>query len=292
MTTSATPFDRTEIPFELPFPRIRLKETGCAAGSCFADRVFGALLHASAVRGMSNPNGIAYNPFSIQESLRRLEAEYTESDFFEFNGLWHSWIHHGSFSMPTRAEALEKAETARKEFRKTLKKATFFFMTLSSAYVYIHNRTDRIVANCHKVPSGEFRRELLSHDTCRAAIVSACRCIREYSPDCRIFLTVSPVLHDPGDLRKNFLSKGRLLSAAADALESIPGACCFPAYEIVAGELRDYRYYGDDLIHPSEKAAEIVLSRFLETCCEPEVSAWYAEAQRRAKAAGHQERRT
>ena len=225
------------------------------------------------------------------ESLRRLEAEYTESDFFEYGGLWHSWIHHGSFSMPTRAEALEKAETARKEFRKTLKKATFFFMTLSSSYVYIHKQTDRIVANCHKVPSGEFRRELLSHDTCRAAIVSACKCIREYAPGCRIFLTVSPVLHDPGDLRKNFLSKGRLLSAAADALESIPNACCFPAYEIVAGELRDYRYYGDDLIHPSEKAAEIVLARFLRTCCEPEVSAWYEESLRRAKAAGHQERK-
>ena len=109
----------------MPFPRIRLKETGCAAGSCFADRVFGTLLHAGAIRGMSNPNGIAYNPFSIQESLRRLEAEYTESDFFEYGGLWHSWIHHGSFSMPTCAEALAKAETARKEFRKTLKKASF-----------------------------------------------------------------------------------------------------------------------------------------------------------------------
>lgn len=292
MTIFPVPFNRTEIPFELPFARIRLKETGCSAGSCFADRIFGELRKAGVIRGMSNPNGIAYNPFSIQESLRRLEAGYEKSDFFEFNGQWHSWMHHGSFSAAAPEEALEKAENARREFRRRLKHASFFLLTLSSAFVYIHNKSGVITANCHKVPAAEFTRELLSHDSCRAAVVSACRCIRSYAPDCRIIVTVSPVLHDPGDLRNNALSKGRLISASHDALEGFDRACYFPAYEILTGELRDYRYYASDLIHPSDEAYSIVLERFLRTCFEPEAAAFYEEAKRREKAAAHIERKT
>ena len=291
MTAFPVPFDRTEIPFEYPFEKIRLKADGCSAGSCFADRIFGELRRCGVIRGMSNPNGIAYNPFSIQESLRRLEVPYMKSDFFEFGGLWHSWMHHGSFSAPTAEEAVEKAEKTRRDFRRALKKASFFLLTLSSAYVYIHRKTGVITANCHKVPAAEFTRELLSHDSCRAAVLSAGRCIRAYSPECRLIVTISPVLHDPGDPRKNFLSKGRLVSAVHDALGELENACYFPAYEILTGELRDYRYYAPDLIHPSDEACAIVLERFLRSCFEPDAFAYYEEAKRREKAAGHIERK-
>ncbi len=290
MSTFPIPFDRTEIPFELPFPRIRLKETGSAAGSCFADRIFGELQKTGVIRGLRNPNGIAYNPYSIQESLRRLDTEYTHTDFFEYDSLWHSWMHHGWFSASSREEAVAKAEKMRKEYRKNLKKSTFFLLTLSSAYVYVHQASGQIVANCHKVHPAEFKRELLSHDSCRAAVVSAIRSIRALSPGCRIIVTVSPILHDPGDLRKNSLSKGRLISAVHDALEGVTDACYFPSYEILTSELRDYRYYTEDLIHPSDTAYSIVLERFLKSCFEPEVIPWYEEAKRRERAASHIER--
>lgn len=286
-----TPFAHTVIPFEPGFEPIPLKAEGTAAGSCFADRIFGELRRARLIRGQQNPNGIAYNPFSIQESLRHLECPYTVTDLFEYDGMFHSWSHHGDFSAATPEDALAKMESARKDFRKALKKSKFFILTLSSAWGYIHEQTDRIVANCHKVPGTQFRRELLSHDTCRAAIVSALKCVREYAPECRIIVTVSPILHDPGDLRKNSVSKGRLISAAHEALTGFDNACYFPAYEIVNFELRDYRYYTEDLIHPNDTAVRILFDRFLSTCFVPEATAAYDAFIKQAKAAAHRERK-
>ena len=164
-------------------------------------------------------------------------------------------------------------------------------LTLSSAYVYIHTKTNRITANCHRVPAAEFQRELLSHDTCRAAIVSALKCVREYAPDCKLIVTVSPILHDPGDLTKNSISKGRLISAAHDALTGFENACYFPAYEIMNFELRSYRYYTEDLIHPNDTATKIIFDRFLKSCFTPEAAEAYTAFLKQEKANAHIERK-
>ena len=289
--TSPVPFDHSIIPFEAPFAPIGLKDNGSAAGSCFADRVFGELQRSKVIRGMRNPNGIAYNPYSLQEGLRHLECPYTRTDLFEFDGMFHSWSHHGYFSDANPEQALSKMETFRKDFRKALRKSSFFMLTLSSAYVYIHTKSNRITSNCHRVPACEFQRELLSHETCRASIVSALKCVREYAPECKLIVTVSPILHDPGDLRKNSISKGRLISAAHDALEGFDNACYFPAYEIMNFELRSYRYYTEDLIHPNDTATKIIFNRFLETCFTPEAAAAYEAFLKQEKANAHIERK-
>ena len=283
---SSGPIPYTPVNYEFPFPKIRAQGTLAAIGSCFAQDIAETLLDSS-MKGMINPNGILYNPYSINDALQRLECGYTESDFFELNGLWHSWRHHGSFSAASAAEGAEKANESAKKFRRVLKKADFFLMTVSTATVYLHLPERKVVANCHKVPGNEFESTMLSYDTCRAAIRNACEIVRSYNPDCPIILTVSPVRHNPGDLTANALSKARLRAAASEACGKVPNCAYFPAFEILNDELRDYRFYADDMLHPSEQARKIILERFLESCFIPRATADYQAAELRRRQSKH-----
>jgi hypothetical protein len=159
-------------------------------------------------------------------------------------------------------------------------------ITVSSAVVYRYLPENKIVANCHKLPGNLFRREILSPETCRAALSAICRKIREWNQDCVIVFTVSPVCHYPGDLMLNSRSKAHLLEAVYQVVEQEAKTVYFPAYEIMTQELRDYRFYADDMLHPSKAAEKIILERFLDTCFEPGARSDYeaAETQRRKSA--------
>lgn len=281
-----TPFAYTPVNYTFPLKKIAPKATVVSIGSCFAVDVIGKLFGAG-VYGRQNPNGILYHPYAIAEALQRIDLDYTADDFFEFNGLWHSWRHHGSFSAQTCAEIIEKTELARKNFLKALKKAEACFMTLSSAVQYWHIPSGRYVANCHKVPGNEFERRLSTAEMCSAATVAACRKIREINPDCKLIFTLSPVRHYPGELTLNAISKARLLNGIYHALEKFDNAAYFPAYEIQLDELRDYRYFADDMLHPAESARKIILDRLLDACFEPGVRNLYQETEEKRRAAAH-----
>ena len=283
---SSGPIPYTPVNCEFPLPKIRAQGTLAAIGSCFAQDIAETLLD-SGMKGMINPNGILYNPYSINDALQRLECGYTESDFFELNGMWHSWRHHGAFSAASVAEGVEKANESAKRFRRVLKKADFFLMTVSTAVVWRHMPERLVVANCHKAPGNEFERFVLSYDTCRAAMRSACEIVRSYNPDCPIILTLSPVRHNPGDLAMNSLSKARLRAAADDVCAKIGGCAYFPAFEILNDELRDYRFYAEDMLHPSELARKIILERFLDACFIPRAKADYEAAELRRRQSRH-----
>ena len=276
----------TPVNYTFPFPKIRAQGTLAAIGSCFAQDIAMTLLD-SGMRGMINPNGILYNPYSINDALQRLECGYTESDFFELNGLWHSWRHHGSFSAASAAEGAANANESAKRFRRTLKKADFFLMTVSTAVVYKHMPERLVVANCHKAPGNEFEQSVLSYDICRAAMRNACEIIRSYNAKCPIIITLSPVRHNPGDLTTNSLSKARLRAAAADVCARVDGCAYFPAFEILNDELRDYRFYAEDMLHPSELARKIILERFLDACFIPRAKADYEAAELRRRQSRH-----
>lgn len=286
MTDSPIPY--TPVRYDFPLPKIRAQGTIASIGSCFSQDVVDVLLH-SGMKGAQNPNGILYNPVSVCDALMRLTCGYMPDDFFEYNGLWHSWMHHGSFSMPDRDQALENANQTAKAFLKTIKKADAFFMTFSTAIVYRLISTGNVVANCHKVPGNLFERTLLSYETCRAAIVMSCMRIREFNPDCPIVLTLSPVRHSPGDLPLNAQSKASLLTAIHAACAEVPNCAYFPAWEILNDELRDYRFYADDMLHPSELAKKIILERFLDTCFIPRAKADYLAAQEAARTSAHRQ---
>jgi len=260
-----SPFANTPVSYVFPLEKIDAHATIVSIGSCFAEDVIGTLLN-NGFHGAQNPNGILYHPYSISDALQRIDLGYTLTDFFEFGGLWHSWMHHGAFSAPTVEEALDKAETARKTFLKSLKKADACFITLSSSVLYWHKPSKRFVANCHKIPGNEFERQLSTQKTCSASLLCACRKIRELNPGCKLIFTLSPVRHYPGELVLNSISKARALNAICDALVKMDNSAYFPAYEIQMDELRDYRFYADDMLHPSVQAQDYVRNRLLEAC--------------------------
>ncbi len=280
------PFPYTPIRYEFPFPKIKAKCVLASIGSCFSDDLAGLLLH-SGMHGAKNPNGIVYHPLSICDSLMRLSCGYMPDDFFEFNGLWHSWSHHGSFSSRTREEILDKANESAKRFLKALKKADVFLMTCSTSVVFRHIPSRRIVANCHKVPGNEFDRFILPYSACKAAILTSCRHVRELNPHCIIILTLSPVRHHPGNLTLNARSKAQLLSAIHEVCEMVSGTTYFPAWEILNDELRDYRFYAEDMLHPSPVAFRIILERFLDSCFVPQAKQDFLMAEARRKAVAH-----
>ncbi len=280
------PFEYTPVNYTFPLEKIPSKSTIVSIGSCFSEDVIGRLF-GNGFYGSRNPNGILYHPFAVCEALQRIDLGYMGSDFFEFNSLYHSWMHHGSFSAPALDDALQKAEDARKHFLKALKKADACFITFSSAVQYFHKTEKRFVANCHKVPGTMFERQLSSTEMCSAAILASCRKVREINPQCRIILTLSPVRHYPGELMLNALSKARLLNGISLAVEKIENCAYFPAFEIQMDELRDYRYYADDMLHPNAAAQEIILHRLLDSCFTPEAKEFFLAAEKRRRASAH-----
>jgi hypothetical protein len=252
---------------EVPFSGFTAASVVCGAGSCFAENLL-SLLYDCGFKGMQNPCGTVYNAVSLAEPIARIAENrfYETEDFFEHGGLWHSWEHHGLFSDRTLEKALNKANSALSEFSKILRTADLFIATPSSSLVYLYNRTGKIIANCHKVPGGEFTRRLLGVEENLVALRLLIMKLHEINPDCKTVFTLSPVRHYPGELVLNSRSKAHLLTAIHACIEESSQRCCyFPAYEIVMDELRDYRFYKEDMLHPTEPAIRMICSCFIRT---------------------------
>ena len=238
----------------------------CGIGSCFAKDILERFFQCG-FTGAQNPNGIVYNAVSIFESLKRIVADepYRMEEFFEHNGLFHNWAHHGSFSSENIDDAQRKTNAALGEFRDFLSKCNLLIITPSSSVVYEYIPEKRIVANCHKVPNNKFERRLLSPDENYKALSASVQTVKSFNPSCRILFTLSPVRHYPGELILNSQSKAHLLTAIHRCLNDFPELLYFPSYEIMLDELRDYRFYNEDMLHPNELARKIIFGRFLET---------------------------
>lgn len=282
----ANPFSYTPVNFTWPLNKIRSKGTLVSFGSCFSEYIADELFNAG-FKGAQNPNGILYNAFSINHAIQMLDTGYEKSDFFEFNNLYHSFAHHGAFSKSTLEEALNNAEQKRRECLKYLKKADCIIITLSSSVVYRFIKTKAIVANCHKIPGTEFERTMLTAEQNRAALTAACRKIREFNPAGAIVLTLSPVRHYPGDLMLNALSKARCLDALRETEKAVPDTVYYPSYETVMDEMRDYRFFADDMLHPSESARKIILERFATDCFSEKTLIDIKDAEQRKRRSCH-----
>jgi len=257
---------RTEIKLNpKDYPKFKAKSIWCGIGSCFSENLL-LLLEQCGFEVKQNPSGIIYNSYSISQVITRAVDEnyYSEDDFFEHAGLWHSWEHHGRFSNADLETAVENANQALKGFREQLKIADAIVLTPSSSVVYSYD--GEIVANCHKVNNNSFEQKILSPEENREFLTDAVNKIKELNSGCKVIFTLSPVRHYPGNLVLNARSKANLLSA----IHEIPDSIYFPAYEILHDELRDYRFYKTDLLHPSEQTVQIICSRFIRTLFETE----------------------
>lgn len=254
---------------ELPagLPPIRHTDHILLMGSCFAENI-GALLSDAKFQLELNPFGILYNPLSILSALREIatKKEYTEKDLFAYRGLWHSPMHHGIFSASTPEETLQHINERLQQAHQTLLKLDWLMLTFGTAYVYEQKETGKVVSNCHKLPENSFHRRFLPVDEIVDEYTSLITSMAARNPNLKILFTVSPIRHIRDGMHANQLSKSTLLLAIDRLQQLFPQhAFYFPSYEIVLDELRDYRFYADDMLHPSPLAVRYLWERFSET---------------------------
>lgn len=258
-------------------------------GSCFATHI-GARLQESRFRCDVNPYGVLYNPLSISTALREMLAGkvYTPDDLYEHLGLWHSPMHHGDFSAVSAGDALRKINLRLEQAARQLDGLDFLLLTWGTAWVYEDRETGRVVGNCHKLPEACFRRRRLSVEEIVADTASLLSVMLARNNRLQVVLTVSPIRHVRDGLHDNQLSKATLLLAAEQVWAAFPDRVFyFPAYELLLDELRDYRFYADDLVHPSDLAVRYVWERFIEWCLSPDARRVMAEVEDIRKALAH-----
>lgn len=258
-------------------------------GSCFATHI-GARLQESRFRCDVNPYGVLYNPLSISTALREMLAGkvYTPDDLYEHQGLWHSPMHHGDFSAASAGDALRKINLRLEQAARQLDGLDFLLLTWGTAWVYEDRETGRVVGNCHKLPEACFSRRRLSVEEIVADTASLLSVMLARNNRLQVVLTVSPIRHVRDGLHDNQLSKATLLLAAEQVRTAFPDRVFyFPAYELLLDELRDYRFYADDLVHPSDLAVRYVWERFVEWCLSPDARRVMAEVEDIRKALAH-----
>ena len=298
----------TEVACEKLTPLSR-GERICVLGSCFADAI-GEKLAAAGFDVLRNPFGTLYNPASVAAAVERLDSgrPFTHDECVEMGagaGLVCSYAHHTRFARPTPAEFLDAANAALAADAAAWAGCRRVLVTLGTAWVWraLERPGQPVVANCLKRPAREFAHELLSVDACAGLL----RTLVASHPDKQFLFTVSPIRHLGDGAHANTLSKSTLHLAVQQALAAepapasaphdrpscpaatghLPRAEYFPAYEILLDELRDYRFYADDLVHPADTAVQLIWERFLDACTDPADRPAILAAERAARAAAH-----
>lgn len=236
-------------------------------GSCFAENISSFFINAK-FQCLVNPSGIVYNPLSLSRLFSQLTANkiYSDSDFFQLNGLYSCYDFHGSFSRADVGEAVSVANSSMNYARNYLKTCDVLFITLGTAFVYFLAEDQlTAVSNCHKQPSSTFQRRLISVDEVAEALQKIVSLAATYNKDMRIVFTVSPIRHMKDGAHGNRISKSSLFLGIEKVLAANEHCEYFPSYEILEDELRDYRFYADDMVHPSQLAEKIIWQRIQET---------------------------
>lgn len=251
---------------ELPsgMPEINHAQQLLLMGSCFAGNI-GVLLAESKFCVDVNPFGILYNPLSVSAALREAWSDkvYTEADLFFYGERWHSPMHHGAFSAATPQETLHNINRRLASLRQEADRLDWLMLTFGTAYIYEQKETGRVVANCHKQPERMFIRRRLTTDEIVQDYVSLLNDLWQRAPGMKVLFTISPIRHVRDGLHANQLSKSTLLLAVARLQEIFPqNVFYFPSYEIVLDELRDYRFFADDMVHPSPLAIQYIWECF------------------------------
>ena len=216
----------------------------------------------------SNPFGILFNPKAIETLIEHslIEKVYTEKDVFLLNERWHCFEAHSDLSATDKNELLQNLNNAVKSTNKRINESTYIIITLGTSWVYKFLDTNAIVGNCHKIPQKKFSKELLSVDEISASLKNICLKILEVNPTATVIFTVSPVRHIKDGFTENSLSKAHLIAAIHEVIEVIPHSgvrwLYFPSFEMMMDDLRDYRFYNSDMVHPNETAVDYIWEQF------------------------------
>ena len=244
-------------------------------GSCFTENI-GEKLKRNKFRVLENPHGILFNPISVSEAIVDYidKKQYAANDLFELNEGWHSWKHHSRFSGITVSEAIEKINSSINFTHDFIKKSDYVMITLGSAWVYtlselaINALPGTVAANNHKAPANWFNKKLLTTEEVLSALDNVMHRLFHFSPGIKIIFTISPVRHLREGVVENNRSKAVLIQAVHHLVNKFEGLYYFPAYELVIDDLRDYRFYAEDMVHPNYAATEYVWEKFQQACME------------------------
>lgn len=261
---------------KIPWP-INHRHKLVLMGSCFTENI-GEKLHRYKFSSMENPHGILFNPVSVADAINDYcnNKPYQQQDLFYFNELYHSWKHHSRFSALEPEDALQKINDAVSSANSFLKTADYMFITLGSAWVYrLTGKATNAVAgvaaaNNHKAPADWFDRQLLSNEEVLQQLQRMIDDLLSFNPGIKIIFTISPVRHLREGVIDNNRSKAVLIQAVQQMVEKNSHLYYFPAYELVLDDLRDYRYYSEDLVHPNYFATQYVWEKFTEACMTEE----------------------
>jgi hypothetical protein len=279
---------RTEVPLPGSQEKITYGTPVIFIGSCFANEI-GYRLASGKIPVMTNPHGTLFNPFSVAAALDRFAGSYvyTEKDVYLHQNRYMSLDHHTAFSSYERDVLIERLNETSRAASDFIRRASFLFVTFGTSYVYTLKESGAIVANCHKLPSSLFTRSQAPYSVIAARWKDTLDRLHDLNPALRIWFTVSPVRHLSDGAHANQLSKAHLLLAVEEMLSHPSVAGYFPAYEIFMDDLRDYRYYSTDMVHPSETAIDYVWEKFASVFIESPVLRLWNEAARITKAMAH-----
>ena len=248
---------------------IRYPDKVLLVGSCFTEHI-GERLSQSKFEILQNPNGILFDPYSVTDSLGSYidNRKYEPGDLFFMNEVWQSWRHHGRFSHTNPDECLHQINESQQEAHSFLQSAKWLIITLGSSYSYRLVSSGQPVANCHRAPSGNFTKHMMSISETTLLMENCIQRLFEFNPGLQIIFTISPVRHARDGIVENNRSKARLIEAVHSLCALHSRVHYFPAYELVIDVLRDYRFYDIDLVHPNFMATEYVMQRFAEACVD------------------------
>ncbi len=265
------------INFHLQFPipelknKINYTQKIIFIGSCFAQNI-GNLFTQYKFNTLINTHGIQYNPWSIANALTKcmLNESLSKDELFFANESWNSWEHHSRFSNVKKSECLHQINAEINTGYNYLNSADWLIITLGSSFVYQHLQTNRLVANCHKISQKQFSKQLLSTTKTVLLFEELINQLKEKNKDLKIVFTISPVRYIRDGVVENNLSKARLIDAVHTLVNRYSHCFYFPAYELIMDDLRDYRFFKDDLVHPTEQAIQYVFDKFIDASVDKE----------------------
>jgi len=257
-------------------------------GSCFASEI-GTKMAEGKMNVLINPSGVLYNPISIYNTIdivleRRL---FTNDDLYNYKGINHSFYHYSDFSSEIPSVAIDKINSATLNASSFLKKARFLFITFGTARVYRFKENNKIVSNCHKLPASLFSNEMLTVEEITLMWNEILNRLHSFNNHLRIIFTVSPVRHWKDGAHLNQLSKSILFLCIEKLLEHRSVEGYFPAYELLIDDLRDYRYYAEDMLHPSRTSIEYIWNAFSGCYFDSETATQWKEVFGITKAMNH-----
>jgi len=262
----------TKVPIPKSYHTIDYHSKIVSLGSCFAVNIAEKFNYYK-FQNTVNPFGILFHPLAIQESIRRAVEQdfFTESDLFFHNERWHCFEVHSDLSAIHKEDLLKSLNQKVADFKLQIESATHFLITYGTAWIYQEKATQNIVANCHKVPQSQFEKILLTAATIQKTIQETIDLIQSVNPKATITFTVSPVRHLKDGFIENQQSKANLIIGIHNAINQQlttdnrqpSTANYFPSYEIMMDELRDYRFYAEDLLHPNTTAIAYIWERFV-----------------------------